>query len=116
MKPSAVPPRIVDDPNQWNLTQEYLTDFVAMLGKYKADNEKNKSYTNITNGTFEERNPQQAANCEEYCNSEMRHFFDEYKQYHGYVALVVSTCNLINNFYAETRSSCFPRHLNELSS
>lgn len=94
MKPSAAPPEVVDDPNLNNLTKEYrLHDFVVALREHlEKSNFQNKSFSNITNTTMDDdhQQPYQPVKCVEYCDSNMRHFFEDYKQYHGYVTLIVS--------------------------
>lgn len=95
MKPSAkpLPQKFIENAKELNITDEYLSDFMEIWKKnYMPVNAENKSYTNITNSTFEV-NPHQAVSCDDlrYCDSEMRHFFEEYKHYHGYVSLIVST-------------------------
>lgn len=96
MKTSPNPQRVIDNPSDFNLTQEHLNDFVKYMWE-KNFMLHNKSYTtpNITNVTQDEPTSHQAGNCHEYCHSQMRRFFDEYRHYHGYVTLVVSTSNLI---------------------
>lgn len=51
---------------------------------------QNKTYMNATNIMLEDQTTHPAVNCVEYCDSHMRQIFEEYKDYHGYVALVVS--------------------------
>lgn len=99
MKPSVKPPplRVVENANDYNLTDEYLVDFIDRM-KFMLGNSENKSHPNITNSTMEEPNPHQAVNCDDYCDNQMRHFFDEYRHYHGYVSLVVSTFDVIKKF------------------
>lgn len=93
MKPSAPPQKVIDNPTEYNLTDEYLIDFMDKYREHmmKASSQ-NKTFTNMTNGTLDDvdHHAHQAINCIEYCDSQMRHFFDEYKQYHGYVTLIVS--------------------------
>jgi hypothetical protein len=95
MKTSAKPwaQGVIDNPNQYNLTDEMFSDFFELMRKKNmlAGNVENKTYSNITNGTFDDPNLQHSENCESYCQNEMRHFFEEYRNYHGYVSLVVST-------------------------
>lgn len=99
MKPSVKPSKVIENAKEFNLTDEYLTDFMDIWRQtILIANAENRSYTNITNGTLEDANPQQAVSCDDYCKNEMRHFFDEYRNYHGYVSLVVSTRNLITKF------------------
>lgn len=75
-----------------NLTQEQLDVFMEHLNKHLTKtNLHNKTFANET---FDDSNSHQAVNCDEYCDSDMRHFFEEYKHYHGYVTLVVSIPNL----------------------
>lgn len=90
MKPS-MSPKVVDNAKEFNLTDENLNDFLATYREHmkKTALQKN-NYTNFTNSWLDDQSPSQAVNCADYCNSHMRDVFDEYKQYHGYVALVVS--------------------------
>lgn len=93
MKTSSKPHKIVDNAKEFNLTEEHLADFVNQLDQWMSENGHNKTYTssNVTNGTHDELNQHQIVNCDDFCDSQMRHCFDVYKNYHGYVTLVVST-------------------------
>lgn len=89
MKPS-MSPKVIENPNEFNLTDEYLSDFMVVYREHirKTTLQKN-NYTNFTNSLLENHDIHQAANCDDYCDSH-RQIFDDYKQYHGYVTLVVS--------------------------
>lgn len=69
---------------KFNLTDEHLKDFVEMSRDFLArkHNIQNKTSTNTTNATL--------GVCFEYCDSNMRQIFIDYKQIHGYVTLFVS--------------------------
>lgn len=95
MKTSPNPQGVIDNPNDFNLTAENISEFLKYMKEKMILNEQNKTYTNITNGTLDEPNPHQVPNCHEYCDSQMRSFFEGYKHYHGYVTLVVSIIRLI---------------------
>lgn len=84
-------PKVIDNANEFNLTDEYLSDFMVIYREHMKKTTLQKSnYTNFTNSLLDDQNPPQAVNCDDYCDSHMRQIFDEYKQYHGYVTLVVS--------------------------
>lgn len=96
MKESTKPHKIVDNAKEFNLTEEHLTDFVNQLDQWLLENGPNKTFTstNTTNVTRDEANQHQIVSCDDFCDSQMRHCFDVYKQYHGYVTLVVSLLRL----------------------
>lgn len=88
MKPSVAPSKVVENPQEYNLTDNDLSAFFEIYREYNKLN-INKTSNNITNSTsFDDAH--QAVNCSEYCNSQMRHLFDDYRHYHGYVTLIVS--------------------------
>lgn len=99
--------KVIDNPNDYNLTEEYVNDFLVKSKEYiLRANLQNRSSTNTTNILLEDQITNPAVNCVEYCDSHMRQIFEDYRVYHGYVALVVSifkhltfelfTRNLIN--------------------
>jgi hypothetical protein len=98
MKPSVKPfaQRVIENPNQYNLTDEYIQDFIELMkSKNYLTNLENKTYTNVTNATIEDASVHQSVECNTYCDNQMLHLFGGYKYYHGYVSLAVSILNLI---------------------
>lgn len=71
-----------------NITEEHWKLFIEKLKKYStADN--NKTFIeNVTNLTTVMPTP--VSSCDDYCDSHMRHIFESYRHYHGYITLVVS--------------------------
>lgn len=80
------------------ITEEIWKDFLAQLGKFQktAQDKAAQNYTNtsITNLTQRAEYPE----CAEYCSGDIRTIFEEYKLYHGYVALIVC-CYFFLQFY-----------------
>lgn len=91
MKATPSPQKVIDNPKDFNLTEEYLNDFMDKYREHmKNKNFSNKSFVQNFNGTLNDSTHHQAVNCSEYCDSNMRHVFEDYKEYHGYVTLAVS--------------------------
>lgn len=70
------------------ITEEIWKDFLEQLMILNAAKEKissNNTAANITNITQRLDNPE----CLVYCAGEFRNIFEQYKLYHGYVALIV---------------------------
>jgi hypothetical protein len=90
MKPSSNPPMGIENPHDYNLTAEYLNDFLEKsLGLLANRTQYNKSLTTVADDeTTNSINRQQ--DCIGYCDSDMRQIFNEYRHFHGYVTLVVS--------------------------
>lgn len=85
MKTSISP--IVNNPKDYNLTEEYLADFMERT----KDLMRNRSMPmNITKGLSGNESTNRTDICLDYCDSQMRDIFDDYRGYHGYVTLVVS--------------------------
>lgn len=82
--------KVMDNPNEFNLTEEYLNDFLVKTREHLRAGLQNKTFTNVSNIMPEDQPTHPVVNCSEYCDSHMRQIFEEYKDYHGYVALVVS--------------------------
>lgn len=76
--------------NELNLTAESIQDFIERSRLHSMLRSNKSHISNITNDTSDELSTYQAVNCSDYCEGSMRHIFDDYKQYHGYVTLVVS--------------------------
>jgi len=91
--------------NLANLTKEDFDDFLIknkdLTAKQSANLSAVKFVENSINITANNNNSilqnvSDVVNCTSYCDGEMRHIFEDYKGYHGYVTLVVShvaTCN-----------------------
>ena len=90
MKSSLNLQKVMENPNEFNLTEEYLNDFLVKSKEHMMKANQNKSYTNMTNIIMEDPTSHPAVNCVDFCDSHMRQIFEEYKDYHGYVALIVS--------------------------
>lgn len=81
------------------LTEEIWKDFFAQLSIYKTAQDKalqNFTITNITNTTQKVDHPE----CAEYCTGDIRTIFEQYKLYHGYVALIVCCYFFYNSIYS----------------
>lgn len=73
-----------------NLTDETLQDFMKIFREHLEKTALlNKTSANSTNVTLNGTNSH-LSDCLEYCDSNMRKIFDDYKQIHGYVSLAVS--------------------------
>lgn len=91
-KPTMDHQKVIDIPGELNLTEEYFNDFLIKSKEHMMKvSLQNKTYINTSGIILDDQTPHPAVNCSEYCSdSHMRQIFDEYKNYHGYVALVVS--------------------------
>ena len=70
------------------ITEEIWKDFLAQLVIFKTAQDRallNYTITNITNTTQKT----ESLECAEYCTGDIRTIFEQYKLYHGYVALIV---------------------------
>lgn len=99
MKPSVSPQKVVDNPSEFNITDEYLNDFMLRMKDHLLKtNYQNKSVENYT--IYASEKPHQVKDdCDDYpnCLSDMRSFFEGYKNYHGYVTLVICVFGTIAN-------------------
>lgn len=87
MRPSLSPLNFINDSNKLNLTAHELKDFLEASVKHAVRNAtaQNKTLAKLSNDTLD------LSDCIGYCDSsQLRHVFEEYKHYHGYVSLVVS--------------------------
>lgn len=86
MKPSLSPLNFIGDSN---LTAQNIQDFLEASVKHMRNaTAQNRTY--VSNDTADPTNPQ-PSDCMGYCDSsQLRHIFEEYKHYHGFVSLVVS--------------------------
>lgn len=74
-----------------NITEEQLLTFFEHFERHLLKEHRMRNFTkeNSSDKIFN------VENCDEYCDSQMRHLFKEYEEYHGYVTLVVSCFNKI---------------------
>lgn len=86
MKPSLSPLNFIGDSN---LTEQNIHDFLEASVKHMRNaTAQNRTY--VSNDTTDLANLQ-PSDCIGYCDSsQLRHIFEEYKHYHGFVSLVVS--------------------------
>lgn len=84
------------------ITEEIWKDFLAQLVIFQktAQDKALQNYTNtsITNITQKAEFPE----CAEYCNGDIRTIFEQYKLYHGYVALIVCCCFFLQFYLFQT--------------
>lgn len=73
-----------------DITEEIWKDFLAQLSIFKTG--QDKTFVNITNHNNTNSTSQEESHeCAGYCNGDIRTIFEQYKLYHGYVALIVCT-------------------------
>ncbi|CRL00191.1 CLUMA_CG013465, isoform A [Clunio marinus] len=79
--------KILEDGKDSNLTVDDLAKFINVLMSNKPF--LNSSVNTTRKLLIDETNYTQSDNCSEYCDGRMRNFFNEYKNYHGYITLIV---------------------------